>query len=1168
MMNRVLSAPLCVVRWVVVGVLASTGVAQAAEVDLARYPSVSPDGSHVVFSWRGDLWKAPTAGGTALRLTASPADDLRSAWSPDGSMIAFESERSGYRNLHIMDADGANIRQITHTDDALNLAGFSRDGANVLFSARMEGDVYRAQRPYQVSVEGGPIARLHDAFGQWPDAHPERDAYVFTRGGSRWSRKHYRGPDNRDLWLYEPDDAEFIELTTWTGNDGKPRWRDAKTVLYLSDRELDAVNLWALDLTAGEDRALRLTNFREDDVHDFDVSADGSTVVVANWQGLHALKLPAPTGGLTPKRIAIEAPADASPRDRLLDVTSEVDEARLSPDGKTMAFIARGDVYVRAVNEGSVTRRVTDSFARERHLAWSPDNSRLYFVSDESGSDSIYAATVTRTRSELKERFEEITSPPAEEDEQAAENEANEDEAAEDEQADADTDAESDEADADEPSKDDDEDKDEDKSPKPGARWADALRFEVMPIVEEGFDDREPALSPDGTQMLFRRTRGDIHLLDLMTGEHRQLVDSWDIFGLEYRWSPDGDFVAFSNSDTDFNTEVFIVPADGSMEPVNISRHPDSDYAPRWSADGRILSFLSERTDNETDVWMVYLDKDLESYTSQELETYYEEAAEAAKKLGAIDPIDFKPADDEADAEEADDDAQDEQADDAEPPFELADLDDAYLRLRRVTRYPRSEGSLDMTPAADRFVFSAAGGAGGESGVYSINWKGEDEKRLSPPASLQHLSADGSRVIMVRGGRAMHVPVTGGSSETVNIDFTIELDHEAINDQKFDELVRTLGRTFYHPDMKGLEWDELGEQYGAFARRAHTADEFGYVANRLLGELNASHLGVFPAGGPDLERQAIGRLGVDTEPSDEGGFVVTNVIPLGPADVGAMRMREGDAVVAIELERLAPGDTLMERLRGRVGRETIVTVRRSLEPLQEGGEERTEELDLLITPISGGAQDRLKYNAWQRRNAELVDQWSDGRLGYLHIRAMGGADLIEFERDLYAAGYGNDGLLIDVRNNGGGWTTDRVLASIMAQPHAYTIPRGAERVSTDAYPRDRLYIQRYTKPINMLCNEKSFSNAEIISHAFKSLGRGTLVGQQTYGGVISTSGFRLVDGTFVRQPFRGWYLMDGTDMENNGAMPDIVIPQTPEDEVQNNDRQLKAAVEDLLSRLD
>ena len=226
------------------------------------------------------------------------------------------------------------------------------------------------------------------------------------------------------------------------------------------------------------------------------------------------------------------------------------------------------------------------------------------------------------------------------------------------------------------------------------------------------------------------------------------------------------------------------------------------------------------------------------------------------------------------------------------------------------------------------------------------------------------------------------------------------------------------------------------------------------------------------------------------------------------------------------------------------------------------------EIELLLEPISRGAETMLVYRDTQRRRAALVDEWSGGRIGYAHIRGMSQPSLDEFERDIFAAADGRDGLLIDVRDNGGGWTTDRLLASIMVQPHAYTVPRGADPSVTTGYPQDRLFIQRYTLPINMLCNEKSYSNAEIISHAFKTLGRGTLVGQETHGSVISTGGTTLIDGTTLRLPFRGWYLPDGTDMENHGAAPDIVVEQTPGDESADLDAQLKAAVDDLLRRLD
>ena len=247
---------------------------------------------------------------------------------------------------------------------------------------------------------------------------------------------------------------------------------------------------------------------------------------------------------------------------------------------------------------------------------------------------------------------------------------------------------------------------------------------------------------------------------------------------------------------------------------------------------------------------------------------------------------------------------------------------------------------------------------------------------------------------------------------------------------------------------------------------------------------------------------------------------------------------------------------------GTLGRETVV---RLMRVPAAGGD--AMELDAILVPSSSGEIRELSYQETLRRSREEVDRLSGGRIGYIHIASMDQPSLDAYERDLYAAAAGKDGLIVDVRNNGGGWTADRLLASIMIPPHAYTVPRGADPSKKGHYPVDRLFIQRYSQPMAMLCNEKSFSNAEITAHAFKTLKRGTLVGMQTYGGVISTGSASLVDGTTVRTPFRGWYLPDGTDMELNGAKPDLVVPQTPEDECAGRDAQLEAAVKDLMGRL-
>ena len=166
----------------------------------------------------------------------------------------------------------------------------------------------------------------------------------------------------------------------------------------------------------------------------------------------------------------------------------------------------------------------------------------------------------------------------------------------------------------------------------------------------------------------------------------------------------------------------------------------------------------------------------------------------------------------------------------------------------------------------------------------------------------------------------------------------------------------------------------------------------------------------------------------------------------------------------------------------------------------------------------------------------------------------------KLERELYAVGAGKDGLVIDVRNNGGGFTADHVLTLLCQPSHAITVPRGGGR----GYPEDRRVYATWSKPIVMLCNQNSFSNAEIISHAIKTLGRGKLVGVTTAGGVISTGGTSIMDVGFLRLPFRGWFVLPtGEDMELNGAVPDVIVWPQPGEMPAGKDTQLEKAVEVL-----
>jgi tricorn protease len=1229
----------------IVGAIA--GAAQAAQVDLPRFPSLSPDGATVVFSWRGDLWRAPSAGGEAIRLTSNSSSEARSAFTPDGTRIVFESDREGLKNLWSMKPDGSDLRQLTELDAGFLLSSVGLlDGRVVAFiDSTIEGDLYRSPRPFVVPLEGGTPLRLHDAFGGAPAASADGSKVLFERGGSGWSRRGYTGPDNRNVWLFDPAAKTFVQLTKYDGNDGMPRFVSADEFVYVSDRGTGALNLHRAKLGAGVDSGKRLTDFSADDIHGLAVSADGKTAVFGVLGDLWRLDLT--KEGAKAEKLAFTAADDGQLDREFKQVGRSVSDAALSPDGKTMAFVADGDVFVRATEDKSPTRRVTEGEARERDLCWSADGLTLYFASDRDGSDSIYGATVTETRSEARTRgkgekkAEEAPKPeqpktgvpttevpgtdaPKPEEPKPAAPTTPEPTPAASPAAGAPTqDPKPETPKSEDPStkeqkgaegKKDEKKKDPRLNPE---RWADALTFDVKAVTSGPDNDRRPAASPDGTALLFTRNLGDLARIDLATGEVTMLREGWDD-DLEYVYSPDGTMIALAEHDLDFNKDIWLLAADGSRAPVNITRHPDNDGRPRFSADGKMLAFLSERTYEESDVWVVMLDRDLEGSTPRDLDQYFKDAADAAKKRKPLEPKDpsatapaeAKQADatkdgatkdvatkdiatkdvatkepavkDGATKDGATKDGAAKPADKKKPAFDGLELDDAYLRVRRVTTVPGDEGNVEISPVGDRIYFTGTDGK--ESALFSVKYDGSEQKKLGAAISVAGITLTGERLFGVNAGQGVTMGVAAGDMKSVDISATSEIVVARRNIQKLDEVSRIMGGKFYlSPAEKKLDWPALTSRHRDLAARARTADEFDFVANMFIGHLDASHLGVRSpeAGGGGAARGASmaanprsqGRLGVTTERS-AAGRVIVSILPDSPAALCTPRLEVGDVITQVDFESVDPAKPLEAALAGKTGQEVFVSFTR---PAKEGADAKSAELGVIVVPMSSGTERTLRYQAETLANRAKVAELSGGRIGYIHIQGMDQASLDRYERDLYAAAHGKDALIIDVRNNGGGSTADRLLASIDVREHAYTVPREGDRARKTSYPQDRLFIQRYTMPKAMLCNEKSFSNAEIISHAFKTLGLGPLVGQQTAGGVISTGSESLVDGTTVRMPFRGWYLA-GTgankdrdtkdrDLEEFGAMPDFVVPQTPEDESRGNDAQLAKAVEELMKKL-
>ncbi len=1069
--------------------LGSTARGQGQErAPFARFPAVSPDGQTVAFSYQGDIFRVPVEGGLATRLTVHEAYESKPRFSPDGERIAFQSDRWGNEDLFVMGADGHAVRRLTHhsTDDALG--GWTPDGRLLFSTRRTYAQVEWEDEIYGISAEGGTPDRLLDAVGFAPVASPDGRFVVFVAGANRRAKVGYRGPANRDLWLHDTRDGSYRQLTDFEGNDMRPSWSGDRELLFLSDRLSDrnggeAYNLYRLPLTDGGEAAAEpeaLTSFSEDGVRGYGAGAGGDVVVFERRASLWMSR-----GGGEARRLGVRIPEDGHfTQTERKTLRQRASEYAVSPDGGRVALVVRGDLYLieNEAGEGR-TVRLTTHPARDRDPTWLSD-STLVFASDRDGDYDLFR---------VESADDTVTDPFR------------------------------------------------------------SLTHRVTRLTDTDVPERRPVVSPSGDRVAFVEadasyaTARDRALLvaDVTDrgrlANRRSLLEGWAP-AEDVAWSPDGRWLAYSRPDLDFNSEVFVLPADGSGEPVNVSQHPKGDYAPVWSRDGSRLGFLSTRNNGDADVWFAWLREQDWERTEEDWELMAEREEEA---------------DGDGDGDE-----------DAAADTVRIDLDRIHERLEQVTSLPGNESDVAVSEDGETFYFVTNRDGrrefDAEQEIWKARWDGTETEELASggesPSDVR-LGPVGTHLFYRgEGGTLARVSAESGEEEGLPFAARMEIEHRDERAQIFDEAWRLISRNFYDPDFHGDDWDALRRTYRPRALAASTKRDFRAAFNRMVGELNSSHQGLY---GPDrfeTQDEETGLLGVEVDPVDDG-VRIRRVVPGSPADREASRLREGEVITAVGGTPVPEAPNFYALLADRADRRTILTVR------GPGGESR----EVVIRPTASLSNEL--YDEWVDRRRQLTEEYSDGRLGYVHVEGMNWPSFERFERELEAAADGKEGLLVDVRYNGGGWTTDYLLTVLTYPQHAYTVPRGAAEDPSaqheqfrDHYPfGERLPQAAWTKPVAALANQNSYSNAEIFSHAFKTLGLGPLVGEPTFGAVISTGGAGLMDGSFVRIPFRGWYVK-ATDenMEHGPAVPDHRVPRRPDDRADGEDEQLREAVEVLL----
>lgn len=673
--------------------------------------------------------------------------------------------------------------------------------------------------------------------------------------------------------------------------------------------------------------------------------------------------------------------------------------------------------------------------------------------------------------------------------------------------------------------------------------WWTATELKHEPITKGKELKSNFRLSPKGNFISYVSYPGKLIIAKPDGSEPLELLSHWT--GPDYVWSPDEKHLAFAASDSNFNRDIFIIATDGKSKAVNVSRHPDNESSPRWSPDGKILAFSGRRHSTSTDIFFVHLTKD--SHFRSDRDSRLDSARKAMKKDPAYKEEPQKKNEGSAKAEKTENEEGDkkkrqEKGGKKEAP--TIDFKDIHRRIQRIALNGLAPGGLTWMTDSKNLLFQSG------STIYRVQAKAgaKPEKFFSGSASMIRYR-ENDKFHLLSGG----VPAYLHRGRLTKYSFSIPFSRNRENYQRmgFRMAWRAIGNGFYDEALNHRDWDHIRKKYELVAARAATKTTYGRVTNMMLGELNGSHLGFYPTNFPgewrfnESWRKETAHLGVRLDDNR----TVTFVHPNGPADRPGSEIQVGETIIKIDGHTLRADTPITQMLTGRMDRDIVLTI----------SSKKGKKREVTLRPISHGQARTLAQSSRLDDRLAKVEEASKGKLGYLHVARMAWDEFEKFEQHIYERGAGKDGLIIDVRDNGGGFTADHLL-TVLTQPlHAYTIPRNGEI----GYPQDRHVYASWNKPIVVLCNQNSYSNAEIFSHAIKTLDRGKVIGMPTAGCVISTGSTNILGLGRMRMPFRGWYLTDGEDMELHGAVPHFLVDLKPDDLPKGHDHQLIKAIEIL-----
>lgn len=1064
--------------------LLGAGTLAAQETPLwLRKNAISPDGTTIVFGYKGDLYTVGRQGGKAWQITSNDSYDSDPMWTTDGKYIVFSSYREGSKDLFMTSSEGGVPKRLTDfpgRETPLCVL----DGCKVLFSANIQQDVAYGGFP------GTPQLFMVDSTAGRPDfvtSLPIMDVSVNAEGTVLYEdykgyedplRKHHTSSVTRDIWLCRPAVAEgklridgnatFTRLSTFEGEDRNPVFAaDGKTYYFLSERD-GTFNVYKGN-TERKESCSQLTHFKGNPVRFLSVSRDG--ILCFSWNGeLYTLQ----EGG-EPVKLQIRIMRDETDRTSYdLNLAGGATSMDVSPDGKEIAVVMRGDVFVTSVAY-KTTKRITNTPEQERNVSFSKDGRSLYYSSERDGHWGIYRATL--------------------------------------------------------------------------AHKHDKCFTYARDIKEELFSTKgetcfQPDVSPDGEWVAFLRDRTEVVVRSSKTGKEKSLLKginySYRDGDVGFEWSPDSRFLlsTYQGDGGWNNTDIALIEVEtGNITNLTRSGYSDSNF--KWSLNGKAMTWSSDRNGyrshgswgTEDDVYIMFFDGKAMTKFSQDKEDEEIEKLFSGKTEKELDKKEKK----------------DSVKQEKKPEKLVLELEDRDNRVKRLTRFSGMLGDFYLTRDGAKLYYIERLEKGSDLCVLDIKKGDISVLKKGVSGSLIPSSDDKHLYIFSRGGIAKLTMATG-ATEQVQMAGSFEFKPKAERTYMFDHIWKQVKEKFYDPHMHGLNWESYGENYRRFLPFISDYNDFQDMLSEMLGELNGSHTGASYRGNPTIP---FGHLGVLLDYDYEGdGLRIAEVLPGGAINLADSEIKAGDLIESIDGNRIKAGESWFKLLANKTSSKIAVGVKK-------GGKGKTEEL--FVRPTVSDAS--LLYRRWVRQRQDMAQKLSDGKVGYTHVQGMDSPSFRETYSTLLGKYRGADAAVVDTRHNGGGWLHDDLATFLSGKPYIHFTPRG-QYIGTEPY-------SKWTKPSCVLVCEDNYSDASGFPYTYRTLGIGKLVGAPVPGTMTAVWWESQINPNIVFgiPQVGSWAVQEGRYLENLQLEPDIPVYNDPASTLRGEDKQLEAAVAEMLKSI-